>query len=183
MQSADAPAAGYRLRSKERSLERLGCANVGLRRALAHGNADAGAGEVNPAAGDERALLEQLIGEIGRPDDEIAGDTRTYLRNKLRPGDEGDADLVAARAFEYRDDLVQRLFERGRAVDHDFSGACLTAQLGPPDHQAKAAGGHCTQSHNGSMGDHDVLLDVGLLSHCFEPKTTVSQSSLVVDDR
>jgi hypothetical protein len=63
---------GDGLRRDERALERVRRADVGLGRPLAHGNADAGAGEIDAAAGNDLAVLDQAIDRLGGQDGEVA---------------------------------------------------------------------------------------------------------------
>ena len=63
---------GDRLGREQRALERVGRADVGLARALAHRDADAGAGEIDAAAGDHLAAPDQVVDRLGGQDGEIA---------------------------------------------------------------------------------------------------------------
>jgi hypothetical protein len=69
---------------------RFGRADVGLVRALAHGDADAGAGEIDAAAGNHLALLDQTIDRLRGQDGEVAaGAGFEFLQQAVRrtPGD------------------------------------------------------------------------------------------------
>jgi hypothetical protein len=61
---------GDGFRGQQRALERFGRRHVGLGRALAHGDADAGARDVG-AGGRDLALLDQLVERLAVHDDEI----------------------------------------------------------------------------------------------------------------
>ena len=61
MNAARAAAVADGFGGEQRALERLGGADIGLRRARAHRHADAGTDEIDAAAGNHLAVLDQLV--------------------------------------------------------------------------------------------------------------------------
>jgi len=82
-------------------------ANLGLARALAHRNPDAGAGKIDPAAGDRLAAHNEIIDRLGRENGEIGIDTAGDVAGKPdgRAPDHGDRHCAFA-------------LERGRKIEH-----------------------------------------------------------------
>ena len=106
---------GDRRGRQQGSAQRVDRADVGLGRARAHGNAEAGAAEVDTGAGNELIPSHQVVGAVRRQDghiERIAGFDPAF-----EIGGEGvlDHEPLARRAFEDRGDLPQDAARRGAA--------------------------------------------------------------------
>src|SRR5262249_46033568 len=99
---------GNRLGRGERAFERLGRTDVGALGALAHCDADGGAGEINAAAGNRLAVLDEVVDRLGGQDGEVANGAAFELLEETVRGARGDHDFRTAGALE-----------RGYEVEHD----------------------------------------------------------------
>jgi len=98
---------GDRARREQRAAQCFRRANLGLARALAHRNPDAGAGKIDPAAGDRLAARNEIIDRLGRENGEIGIGTAGDIAGKpyCRAPDHGDRRCALA-------------LERGRKIEH-----------------------------------------------------------------
>jgi len=103
---------GDGFRRKQRAPERFGRRHVGLGRALAHGDADAGARDVGAAAHD-LALLDQLVERLAVDDDEIGRLAGVQTPREPAGGSIGDAEHVPIGALERRREFVDRRLHGG----------------------------------------------------------------------
>ncbi len=101
---------GDRFGREQGLLERLGRGDVGLGRALAHGDADARAGQIDPAAGDDHVARDQIVDHFRGQDRKIAGRPGLELLDQAVGGAPGDGELRAAGALERRDDIEHHRF-------------------------------------------------------------------------
>src|SRR5215831_2998994 len=95
--------------------------HVGLGRALAHGDADAGARDVRAAAHD-LALLDQLVERLAVHDDEIDRLAGVQAAGEPAGGSIGDAEHVPIGALERRRELVDRRLHGGGDHGVDLGG-------------------------------------------------------------
>jgi hypothetical protein len=86
-------------RGKQHTPERCGRRHVGLGRALAYGDADAGARDVGVAERD-LALLDQVVQHLALHDDEISRLAAIETAGEPAGGSIDDAEHVPAGAFE-----------------------------------------------------------------------------------
>ena len=105
-------------------LSASGVDTSGLRRALAHGDADAGAREIDAAAGD-LALLDELVERRRVGQEHVDGFAAVEAGDQRAGGRIARANAVAVGAFERRQQFVGRRFDRGRDERVDFGGCEL----------------------------------------------------------
>ena len=106
---------------QQRMLECVGRADVGLRRARAHGDADAGAHEIDTAAGDELALLDEVVDAGARHDHQVGDLAALHPAHDAGGAGPGRRHLVLGCALELRDQLEIGLLDGIRAQDLEFS--------------------------------------------------------------
>ena len=125
MRRRDAAAGGrgvaHGLRREQRALERFGRRHVGLGRALAHGDADAGAREVDAAAHD-LALLDEAVDRRCVGQEDVDRFAALEARDQRAGRGIARADAVAVRALERRQQFVGRRLDRGRDERVDLGG-------------------------------------------------------------
>ena len=129
-----------RLGGEQRALQRLGRRHVGLRRALAHRNADAGAAKVDAAARD-LAQLDELVERrrIGQEDiDRLAALEARQQRAGRRIA---RSNGVAVGAFEGRQYFIGRGFDRGRDERIDLGGLSSASRSRKRDGEHECAHG------------------------------------------
>ena len=88
---------------KKRAFKRLRRSNVGALGALAHRNANAGAGEIDAAAGNRLALLDEGIDRLRRQDGDVAARPALEVLQESVRGPPGGRNFRIARAFECGD--------------------------------------------------------------------------------
>src|SRR5262249_61850419 len=116
-----APAEGHGLGSEQRTPELLLCADVRPRCAGAHGPPGQGMGEIDAAASNQLALLEQRLIVFVRSDEQIAGGTGSDPLDHSGSACKSNVDLVTARTLELWHDFDQRLLG-GRGAEHEDFG-------------------------------------------------------------
>ena len=109
------------LGGEQRALQRLGRRHVGLRRALAHGDADAGAAKIDAAARD-LALLDELVERRGIGQEDIDRLAALEARQQRAGGRVAGANGVAVGALERRQQFIGRGLDRGRDERVDLGG-------------------------------------------------------------
>lgn len=95
------------LRVEQRLLERRGRAHVRLRCASAHGGAEAHFGHSRALATREKSLLGRFVHRAGHENGDIEKFARFDLFHKDRRRRVGHGQLVAGRAFELRNDVLE----------------------------------------------------------------------------
>ena len=125
MRRRDAAAGGrgvaHGLCREQRALERFGRRHVGLGRALAHGDADAGAREVDAAAHD-LALLDEVVDRRAVGQEDVDGFAAVKAGDQRAGRRIARADGVAVRALEGRQQFVRHRLDRGRDERVDLGG-------------------------------------------------------------
>ena len=102
-------------------LSAVGRRHVGLGRALAHGDADAGARDVGAAERD-LALLDQVVQHLLVHDDEISRLAAVETAGEPAGGSVDDAEHVPAGAFERRREFLDRRVHGGGDHGVDLGG-------------------------------------------------------------
>ncbi len=108
---------GDRACRNERPFERLRRGNVGLLGTLAHGNANAGASQIDAAAGDRLALIDELVDSLGSQNGDVTAEAGLDVLQERIRGAPGDRNFRAAGALELREKLEHHRFHAIRAED------------------------------------------------------------------
>jgi hypothetical protein len=110
---------------QNRLLHRRFRAQIGSRRAGAHGDGDAGADEIQSGSGDDFAGLDQLLNGVGGQDHEIEGFSRLHALGGIDATDGLDGDRLRALLLELADQVRQQLL--GGHGRNDADGGCHAA--------------------------------------------------------
>jgi hypothetical protein len=128
----------HRLGGEQRALQRFWRRDIGMRRALAHRDADTGAAKIDAAARD-LALLDELVEcrRIGQEDiDRLAA---LETRQQCAGGRIAGADGMAVGALERRQYLIGCGLDRGRDERIDLGGLSGAGRGGECDGKYKRA--------------------------------------------
>src|SRR5438445_12889944 len=109
---------GDRACRNERPFERLRRGNVRSLCTLAHGNAKAGARQIDAAAGDRLALIDELVDSLGSQNSDVTAEAGLDVLQERIRGAPGDRNFRAEGALELREKLEHHRFHAIIAEDY-----------------------------------------------------------------